>query len=257
MLQRLENYEGLTIRARDGDVGAVIDFLVDDQHWAIRYLVVKTGTWLGRHVLVSPMSIGQPDWNDLSLEVDLTRNQIRQSPDAELESVSPELELAYLRWLRYRPYWLGERPWGTADSPSELRRAGWTPAAPDPQQLRRAGLHSVRHLRGSHLHARDEVIGHIDDMIIDDDTWRIRDLLIDTSDWVGGRWVFVPVSLIVATDWSARKITVSATGEQITTAPQYQPHRAIDGTMADDVDRHYRVAPVPPYDHVASRGAAR
>ena len=39
-------------------------FYLDDETWAIRYLVVNTGSWLaGRLVLISPISVGQTDWN--------------------------------------------------------------------------------------------------------------------------------------------------------------------------------------------------
>jgi hypothetical protein len=36
-----------------------VDFYFDDQFWAVRFLVVRTGQWLaGRKVLLSPMAIG-------------------------------------------------------------------------------------------------------------------------------------------------------------------------------------------------------
>jgi hypothetical protein len=62
MLQALDNFEGLALEALDGDIGRVDDFHFDEERWTIRYLVVRTEPCLGRHVLISPISLGQPDW---------------------------------------------------------------------------------------------------------------------------------------------------------------------------------------------------
>jgi len=64
MLRNAKELPGLTIRATNGEIGTVKEFYFDDETWAIRYLVVDTGGWLGgRLVLISPMSvIGEPDW---------------------------------------------------------------------------------------------------------------------------------------------------------------------------------------------------
>jgi hypothetical protein len=45
---------GYLIQARDGDLGHVTDFIVDDTSWTIRHLVVDTRNWWpGKPVLVS------------------------------------------------------------------------------------------------------------------------------------------------------------------------------------------------------------
>ena len=68
MFTNAAQLKGFVIRATDGELGTVDQLYFDDETWAIRYLTVDTGGWLGgRHVLISPMSIaqqtGQPsDW---------------------------------------------------------------------------------------------------------------------------------------------------------------------------------------------------
>ena len=48
---------GYSIQTEDGTIGHVQDVLVDDQAWAIRYLLVDTtGGWTGQRVLVAPDS---------------------------------------------------------------------------------------------------------------------------------------------------------------------------------------------------------
>ena len=58
MLFAMSGLEGCAIRASDGRIGAVKDFLFDAQSWKIRWMVVDTGDWLpGRKVLVHPSAI--------------------------------------------------------------------------------------------------------------------------------------------------------------------------------------------------------
>ena len=58
MLRSLNESQGYTIAARDGELGAMHDFCFDDESWVVRYLVHDTRVWLpGRRVLISPISI--------------------------------------------------------------------------------------------------------------------------------------------------------------------------------------------------------
>ena len=73
---------GYHIAATDGDIGHVEDFLVDDARWAIRYMIVDTRNWWpGKKVLVSPNWIQRVDWSDAKVHVDMTREQIKKSPE--------------------------------------------------------------------------------------------------------------------------------------------------------------------------------
>ena len=46
MLRRLTDLEQYEVSATDGDLGRVVGFLLDDEHWVVRYLVVATGSFL-------------------------------------------------------------------------------------------------------------------------------------------------------------------------------------------------------------------
>ena len=63
MLTKTTHLKGFVIRASDGELGTVDQLYFDDETWAIRYLTVETGGWLGgRSVLISPISIVHTDW---------------------------------------------------------------------------------------------------------------------------------------------------------------------------------------------------
>jgi hypothetical protein len=73
---------GYHVHAADGDAGHITDFILDDETWAIRYLVVETGTWLnGKKVLVSPLWIKSVSWEESKVFTTLMREEIRTSPE--------------------------------------------------------------------------------------------------------------------------------------------------------------------------------
>ena len=75
MLRSMKDMEHYTLGATDGIIGRVRDFYFDDESWVIRYLVVNAGEGQAqRKVLISPISIGQPNWSEKILPVSLTRH---------------------------------------------------------------------------------------------------------------------------------------------------------------------------------------
>ncbi|MEJ2058179.1 MAG: PRC-barrel domain-containing protein, partial [Desulfofustis sp.] len=75
------------------------------------------------------------------------------------------------------------------------------------------------------VHARDDDIGHVEDFLVEEDTWKIRYLVIDTGTWLpGSKRVIVDPNWVDAVDWSDRSVAVRMTKEQIENSPEYDPH---------------------------------
>lgn len=107
-LRSVNEVDGYYIGATDGDIGHVEEFLVDEEAWAIRYVVVDTRNWWpGKKVLVSPQWILGVSWGDKQIRVDLTRERIKNSPSYEPEShVDRSYERRLFRHYDYPPYWV-------------------------------------------------------------------------------------------------------------------------------------------------------
>jgi hypothetical protein len=76
------------IQALDGEIGHVEDFIIDDETWAIRYLVIDTQNWWpGKKVLISPQWIDRVSWGESKIFVNLTREIIKNSPEYTDESL--------------------------------------------------------------------------------------------------------------------------------------------------------------------------
>src|ERR1700722_9421735 len=123
MLRSMKDMEDYTIGATDGPIGRVKDFYFDDQAWVIRYLIVATGDESPqRKVLISPISIGRPNWSEKILPVSLTRSQVKKSPDIDTEKpVSRQQEMGYLGYYGYGQYWGGGGLWGGGLYPDMLQ----------------------------------------------------------------------------------------------------------------------------------------
>jgi hypothetical protein len=198
------------VAAIEGTFGSVHDFYFDDDVWVVRYLIVDTGKWLpGRLVLISPISIGRPDWVSRQLHVGLTREQIKNSPPIETHKPASRTEEArHLRYYGYAPYWGSAGMWGATAYPGALATAAPpTPTATeadDEEYLRSCG-----EVAGYHLHAKDGELGHVDDFLFDDLSWAIRYLVIDTSNWWIGKRVLGPSTIPSSTSIGSGRPTTT------------------------------------------------
>jgi uncharacterized protein YrrD len=238
MLRNLKDLEGYALRATDGDIGAVKDFYFDDERWAVRYLVVKTGHWLdSRKVLISPVSIGTPDHADKVLPVSISREQVRNSPDIDTDKpVSRQHELDTLGYYGYPAYWDGVGLWGAASMPGMMLPEVGYGAAPsadgaaDPalaeaiaarHQNDDPHLRSCHDVVGYHIKAQDGEIGHVQGWIVDEQSWAIRYLVVDTSNWWMGHRVLVAPQWITQVSWSDSIVAVSLTRQAIESSPPW------------------------------------
>ena len=119
MLRSLKELEQYKVTATDGNVGSVIDFLLDDECWTVRHLVVETGSFfIERQVLISPISFRAVDWLAARFHLALTMDKVKNSPSADTDKpVSRQHERDYYGYYGYPYYWGNPGLWGAASSP--------------------------------------------------------------------------------------------------------------------------------------------
>jgi hypothetical protein len=220
MLRNVTRIKGFEMRARDGWIGTLDQFYFDDQSWAIRYLVVNTGDWLAdRLVLVSPLALRQAEWESRQLDVALTKKQIEDSPPIDAHKpVSRQHEAAYMTYYNYPYYWAGPNyPAGLAVQREEVAEAAQACAGEESADIH---LRSTEEVTGYHLEAVDGEIGHVRDFIVDDETWAIRYLEVDTRNWWPGKKVLVSPQWINRVSWADSKVYVNLTRETIRNGPE-------------------------------------
>ena len=205
---------GHNLQATDGELGHVEDFFFDDATWTIRYLVVKTGSWLfGRKVLIARNALVQHSWESDIFPVNLSKEQIRYSPDVNtVEPVSRQQEEELASYYSWEPYW------GTGFFPGEP--VGIIPTTPvlvpnaiidqetTKTQTGDPHLRSCREIRSYHIETPGGDIGHVDDFLMDDRAWQITHLVVNTHHSVGGEKVLIAVSHIQDIEWENHKVVV-------------------------------------------------
>jgi uncharacterized protein YrrD len=229
MLQRvMQDLKGDAIRARDGDVGSVKDVYFDDERWAVRYLVVDTGGWLpGRKVLISPAQVPPQPAGD-AIQVELTREQVERAPGVENDApVSRLMEAAHARYYGYPYYWAGPYLWGVAPVAYGSAAAEQGRPREDEEQremaeqrARESHLRSSAEVIGYAIRAADGELGHVEDFVVEDDSWKIAGMVVDTRNWLPGKKVLVPPSAIADIDWEGRQVTVAMSREELKRAPE-------------------------------------
>jgi sporulation protein YlmC with PRC-barrel domain len=203
MLQSIKQLYGNKLGAPDGEIGDVKDFYFDDKSWAVRYVVVDTGSWLsGRQVLISPRAFGDFHQAGKILSVNLSRKQIEESPAIESHKpVSRQYEEEYHRYYGWPFYWEGDGLWGRSEFPilsaaPETMPDQETAAANRKHEHADAHLRSAQAVNGYSIKASDGVIGHVCDFMIDPTNWAICQLVIKTGHRFTGKEVQIPVGKV-------------------------------------------------------------
>jgi len=259
MLRDTNDLKDFTIHATDGDIGSVVDCFFDDEAWTVRYLVVDTGGWLlGRKVLISPISVMHADWSKKAIPVAITKKQVEDSPDIDTEMpVSRQHESRYLGFYGYPSYWGGTGPWAGGAFPgmmmpgyAALEAAPVTLSQQADIELAAAGedrlhhhddvhLRSCKEVKDYHIHATDGEIGHVAGFLLDEQTWAIRYLVVNTSNWWVGQQVLIAPTWIDEIRWLDRTVSINLTRQSIREAAPYDKTVELSRKQEIAIYTHY------------------
>ena len=243
MLRNASTIKGYAIAASDGRIGTVSDVLFDDASWRIRWVVVDTGKWLsGRKVLLPLSALGQLDATGVEFNVGLTKQQVKDSPDSDTDRpVSRQIEANIYGHYGWTPYWgtdmlmggygLGGGAMAALPTLESRRRAEDIATAQasnnDPH------LRSMNAVSGYHIHATDGEIGHLDDFIVEDSDWSIRNLVVNTKNWWAGKIVLIAPSSIQTIDWTDRLVNLKIDRAAVKNSPLFDASTTLDRAMME------------------------
>jgi len=239
MLIKTKSLKGFALKSLDGEIGKIKEFYFDDLYWTIRYLVVDTGSWLpGRKVLISPYALGVITKSEKHISVNLTKKQIEESPSLDSDKpVSKQFEEAYFDYYEWPEYWDGPFSWGAY--PHIIRNSPKKKANQSGKKQQDSHLRSTHNVSGYHIQAADGEIGHVDDFIVDNESWTIRYLEIDTKKWWLGKKVLIPPQWIEKVSWGESKVFVKLAREAIKKAPEYTDWSMLTREFEINLHKHY------------------
>ncbi len=239
MLYKTRTLSGHALHSLDGEIGKVKEFYFDDQHWAVRYLVADTGNWLeGRQVLISPYALGTVNAEKQQIAIDLTRKQIEDSPSMSSdEPVSRQFEVTYYAYYGWPAYWTGTYMWGPYPDIVPRREKART-SNPNGKPWN-SHLRSTSAVTGYNIHAADGEIGHVEDFVIDDETWAIRYLVVDTRNLLPGKKVLISPRWIKGVSWDVSKVFVDLSRSAIKQSPEYSHESLLTRDYETRLHGHY------------------
>jgi hypothetical protein len=251
MKKNLNDVIGYRVHAVDGQIGRVSDFYFDDHTWTIRYMVVETGEWINRNkVLLSPAVFKKISWGSKEFNTNLTKEQVRNSPDIDTDKPITRKHEAELHiYYGWPVYWTGISGYYGAGVPimgyvpmdfvrSNEKGEGVSSYIPkgDPN------LRSINEMTGYKALADNEVIGHIESFIIDDETWVIKYLQVNAKKLVHGSKLIISPHWIGDVNWVESKISIDLPTEIIKNSPEFDHSKTIGPDYEDILCSYYRCA---------------
>jgi sporulation protein YlmC with PRC-barrel domain len=239
MLFKAKELNGYKLDSLDGPIGEVQQFYFDDKYWTIRYLVANSGSWLtGRQVLIAPYALVSVLQDTRQISINLSKSQIEESPSLDSDKpVSKQFENSYWGYYGWPTYWSGAYMWGAYPTLARDRQ-DWLETT-GVEEVWDPNLRSTGEVIGYHIQASDGEIGHVEDFIIDDETWAIRYLVVDTKNWWPGEKLLVSPRWINRVSWADRKVFVDLSREIIKNSPKYSEDALLTRDYEDKLHRHY------------------
>ncbi len=245
MLRKFSKLVGYKIHATDDYIGKVDDFLLDKHSWSIRYLVVDTGALFGKKVLLYTKAIDKPDWEHKELLMNVTREQVKHSPELDLSSpVTRQYQKRLHTYYRWPGYMAPSFPVPAAGFPLPAQPAPLPEDKFPPSGEGDSHLHSLQEIKKYHIQATDDDIGHVDDFLIEDQQWVVRYLVVDTRNWLPGKQVLIAPEWTKYVHWEDRKVAVKLSKEAVKESPEYNPSEVVTREQEKTL---YDFHGMPPY----------
>ncbi|MEZ5403292.1 MAG: hypothetical protein R2729_26670 [Bryobacteraceae bacterium] len=208
------------------------NFFFDDDHWTVRYLVAEAGGWLhSRKVLLSPACLGHPDWEKRVFPVTLTRDQVCSQPDIDVhQPVSRQQEIEMSSYYGWPVYWSIEPmvavPVAVPATREEARHG-------DPH------LRSAREVVTYRVRGKDGPVGHMADLIVHEESWRIQELVVDMGSWRTGHRVLMPPEKIAEISWAHRELVTTLRHDEAAALPEFDPAKPVNRWVEEHTYDYY------------------
>ena len=172
-------------------------------------------------MLISPHAFGDFHQDGDCLLVNLSRKQIENGPAIDSDKpVSRQYEEDYYRYYGWPVYWDGSGMWGMGGAPSNYlmpseEEIGNNHDRDDPH------LQSTQAINGYQIQTGEGAIGHVTDFMMDDKSWEIRHLVVETGHWLSGKEIAISPKQIDRISYEESKVFVNVTKEAILETPEY------------------------------------
>jgi hypothetical protein len=211
-MQGLKHMFGYRVQAKDGQIGKVEDFFIEEASWSVRYMVIRTGGLLSGERALMPIScIASTDVDRRTIDVSFSRTQLTEvaSPDT-VRPVSAEMENR-LKAL-----------YGGADHRRDrgFLRIGWDVPQP-PHAV--SSLRSVREITSYRIETIEGPCGLCTDLLAYTANWNIPYLVVNTKEWMPHGHVLIPSAWVRHISWQEMQTDLGVHRLRIQQAQRFDP----------------------------------
>jgi len=229
MKRSLKYLIGYSIESTDGPKGKVKDFLFDEDRWVIRYMEADLGNFFDmKRVLIPRTFFKSPDWENEKIPVNLDDRDIESCPALDKKMpVYRAYEMELNQHYDINNYWMFDMA-ATENPMIYPPRPLGIPVKEVSEDELDTSLRSFNEVTGYHIKASDGTMGHIDDIIIDDDDWQIVYLIADTSNWLPwSKKVMLPLDFLGEISYVKQHVSIKLKKESIRNAPEFDINRPL------------------------------
>jgi sporulation protein YlmC with PRC-barrel domain len=222
MLWSIHKLSHYTILAKEGDIGTIHEFLFDDETWKIRYLVADMNNGLsGRKVLIPVNALERPNQVSRKFPIQLTKEQVNNSPSIDTDKLmSPQSQSRLNEYYSLFQYWAMS---GYASASLPVSFISDQQSQPEENEILFRKVEDVVHC---HVQAMDGELGTVEDIVLDDETWSIRYMIVDARKRLLGKKVWLPPSWAKKINWKENTVFLDRSRETIKNNPEYRPSEA-------------------------------
>ena len=215
MKARFSEIKNSQLRAVDGPIGNIVDVLLEDEHWMIRYLVVsvqESSTVQPKQVLISPSAISNLDLESGVVNCNLDLKDVNSSPLLDDDQpISRQHEEALVEHYGWPVYWLGR----IVLPAQQLDALAGDDDALSVNENGDANLRSAAEICGYQIRSKNGRAGTMNDLVIDLEQWSVNNGVAESSTWLPSESSMFWISHVDSVDWSKREIIVDLSKEAL------------------------------------------
>lgn len=208
MLRSLQSLLGYCVEVRDGHIGAITDFIFEEQSWLVRFIILKTGMWKTHQSFAIPIACvtGHADWSERKVPISLSMDELEALAGYRVSEKEPwaiEIDSSVIPQAKE-----------SYESHAEVAESG----SLAPQLLR-----SYRMLLGLHVMAQGETVGIMSDLIVRDERWAIQSAVVRLRRrYFFATEVLVPVEKVRTIRWGDRIVGCIGDRAAIENYPEFR-----------------------------------
>lgn len=225
MKRNLHDLREFKIETSDQITAHIKDFLFDEKTWTIRYVEADFGqVFSTKRVLIPRVFLKKPLWEEKRFPIEISFSDIGKCPEVtEHETVSRQYEEKLYEYYDLKPYWYSAYNVPVAAANFPIRSFSAPEKTVDEEDLDTI-LRSYNELVGYHIQAIDGKIGHVEDLLIDDENWQVTYAVIDTSNWLPwSKNVLIGIAHLNKISYIKRLLNIKLLVDAIKEAPEYDP----------------------------------